>query len=127
MKIIFSLTIFFLFIACNKANTLQKGKIEGLVIKNMDIDASGTYTVSGNYSSISTGGRLLENMEVETTENTNEVIVQLYPVFKSIGKDPIGERVFSYIGQMPVETYYLKTLTVKISDTAKSLERTTER
>lgn len=92
-------------------------------MKNLDIDASGTYVVSGTYNSSSTDGRILGTIETETTENSNEIIVQLYPVFKSIGKDPIGERVFSFQGEIPVKVYYSKTLTIKISDTVKSLKR----
>ncbi|WBX95840.1 hypothetical protein [Chryseobacterium gambrini] len=105
------------------SRSLKPVKIEGFTVKNLDIDASGTYVVSGIYSSSSTGGRLLESMEVETIENPNETIVLLYPVFKSIGKDPIGSRVFAFQGQIPVENYFSKTLTVKIFNTIKTLEK----
>ena len=126
------LIVFFLINGC-KSDTVEahnissgdriSGKIEGLDIINLDIDASGTYIVSGKYSSSSTGGKLLETMDVETSEKPDEIIVQLYPVYKSIGKDPIGHRVFSFQGHMPVENYYSKKLTLKISDTIKSLAK----
>ena len=105
---------------------LNQEKIEGLIVKYLDIDASGTYIISGIYSSSSTGGRLLQTMQVKTTEKPDEIIVQLYPVFKSIGKDPVGSRVFSFQGSMPVEIYFSKKLTVKISDTTKFLEKSVE-
>ena len=113
---------FFFLLNCNGNQPEKTGN--GLIIKNVDIDASGTYIVSGTYSSSSTGGRLLQTMEVETTENSDEIMVQLYPVYKSIGKDPIGSRVFAFQGQMPVENYFSKTLTVKIFNTIKTLEKT---